>query len=61
MENLVVIKTDKSLDPGTLSAIVEATQATVVVLPMSCTVTTNEEALKELQNYKEVLERFLPD
>lgn len=58
MEDLVVIKTDKDLGSGVMSGIAKAVKATVVCLPLSCTITTKEAALKELQNYKDVLERF---
>lgn len=59
MEDLIVIKTDKDLGVGVMDDIAKATKTTVVCLPLSCTITTKEEALKELRNYKEVLERFL--
>lgn len=59
MEELIVIKTDVPISASVLSGLAEATKTTVVVLPLACTITTKEAALKELRNYKEVLERFL--
>lgn len=61
MENLVVIKSDVPIDGDVLGALVEATKSYVVILPMRCTITSGEDALAELQKYKEVIERFLPD
>ena len=58
MDNLIVIKTDIPIDREILDSIVKATKATLVVLPMRCTITSGEDAVRELQNYKEVLERF---
>ena len=60
MEDLIVIKTDKDLGFNVVGDIVKVTGATLVVLPMSCTITTKEEALKEMRNYKEMIERFFP-
>lgn len=60
MENLIVIKTNKPLGHSILSSIVDATKSTVIVLPMTCTITTAEEAVAELRSYKEAIERFLP-
>jgi len=59
MEDLIVIKTDLPLDHNLVSGIVEATKAVVVILPMKCTITSGEDALRELRNYKEAIERFL--
>jgi len=61
MEGLVVIKTDEHISPEVLEAVVSLTGSTVVILPLSCTITTKEAALKELHNYKDILERFLGD
>lgn len=58
MDNLVVIKTDIPIDCNLMSGIAKATKATVVILPMRCTITSGDDALRELQNYKEVLEKF---
>lgn len=59
MNGLIVIKTDTVLPSNLPSDIVAATGCVVVILPLSCTITTKEEAIKQLQSYKEVLDRFL--
>ena len=59
MDNLVVIKTDIPIDRSILSALVKSCKSMVVLLPMACTISTKEDAIKELRNYKEVLDRFL--
>lgn len=59
MENLIVIKTDKHLNTNIYTDLAKATKSTVVRLPMTCTITTGEEAIAELKRYKDVIDKFL--